>query len=364
MDTLTLCGWSAFQWHRIPPLVRMLYLSAIEDDAPLADLLDPSAGPLLGGIDYPLRVLAPDINHKPHREGVAIPHLSGIASCQRPHRICRGLYVTDLPVTLLMLSRDLSVERMALACSELCGRYSVFKPSSDVQMLLDQIDRGDLSDFGDLAEDILLEQRHGWQQARDPSGRPTSLWKRPAMLSRRAIEDFISSLPSRTRGKNQLGKALGFMAENTASPLETMAAILLGQPRRRGGEGIGRPMCNLEIPLSSEARRIAGQGACYGDLCFRKQDGGLLDIECHSKTWHAGSLKTMSDMERATALECMGVEVLFLTDGQLKDSAQAAEIARVARKKLGISQPDPSVKLLTRRDALRREILVDWRTFT
>lgn len=362
MDTLTLCGWSAFQWHRIPPLVKMLHLAGGGDDACLDELLDASS-PLFGGIDWPLHAHARDVNHKPARRGLVEPHLCSAidASCLVHTSGC--IAIMDPLATLLTLAQMLSCERLALAGSEMCSGFAIFRPDTGLQAILDQVNQGDLSPLGDYAEDAIPEIRFGWQQARDLNGRPTDLWKRPALLTISQIEEYVAGLPVRTQGRTRLRDACKLMVAGAASPLEAKAAILLGQPRRRGGEHLGPVQCNLPIPLNPEARQIARQSICYGDLCFTGPNGRLLDIECHSKTWHDSSKKALSDMARATALECMGVEVLFLTDEQLRDDMQAAEIARRAREKLGIKLTDPAIQLLAKRTALREQILVDWKSF-
>lgn len=367
MDTLTLCGWSAFQWHRIPPLVKMLHLADGGDDARLDELLamGKAGDPLFGGVDWPLHAHARDADHKPRRGDLLVPRLCGSVTPRDPRvePVGHGFFAMNPLLTMLTLASQLSPERLALAGCELCGTFSIFKPDPGLQAELDAIRDGNVAHLGDLAEDLLVEARLGWQQARDINGRPSDLWKRPPQLAIHEIHDFISGLPDRARGKKNLLKAIDLMVERTASPLEATAALLLGQPRRRGGENLGTPLCNHPIPLGSAARQIAGQTICHGDLCFQGRNGVMLDIECHSKAWHDSSEKAMSDMQRATALECMGVDVLFITSDQLRDDSQAAEFAQLARRKLGIKQADPTVGLLRKRDELRKQVLVDWKTF-
>ena len=108
MDTLTLCGWSAFQWHRIPPLVRMLHLSGIEEGA--SALPDDPSLPLLGGIDRPLHVLAADDAHRPRAAGIKPLVHSLLPPKTSLIPICDGLFVTNVAYTVLTLccsdSRD------------------------------------------------------------------------------------------------------------------------------------------------------------------------------------------------------------------------------------------------------------------
>lgn len=365
MDTITLCGWSAFQWHRIPPLVRMLHLSGIEEGA--SALPDDPSLPLLGGIDRPLHVLAADDAHRPRAAGIKPLVHSLLPPKTSLIPICDGLFVTNVAYTALTLARSLSTARLALAISELLGSFAVFKPPFELQIVLDQIAAGNVSEFGDLGGDLLFESLRGWQQARNLKGQPTDLWQRPALTSLEQLRQFAYDLPHRTRGAQRLKDALAIAVEAAASPLEVEAALLLGLPRRKGGEGLGAATCNKMITLSPEAKRIAGKSVCYADLFFtapRKQTRArALDIECQSVAWHDGTEKTLDDNARATALQCMGLNVMFLTKRQLEDDELAAEIAREARSRLKVNAPEPGAALLEQRAKLRREVIVDWKTF-
>lgn len=59
----------------------------------------------------------------------------------------------------------------------------------------------------------------------------------------------------------------------------------------------------------------------------------------------------------------MGLNVMFLTKRQLEDDELAAEIAREARSRLKVNAPEPGAALLEQRAKLRREVIVDWKTF-
>ena len=159
------------------------------------------------------------------------------------------------------------------------------------------------------------------------------------------------------RGKARLQKASALMQKNAASPFEVCAGILLGFPRRLGGEGFGGFSFNHKVALSREGRLLAQRQFCMCDLFWEKSN---LDLECQSALVHQGECGFLSDSDRSTALSYMGINVLPITYAQLHDTQRFAALVKVIGRLLGTrlrTKTDAQVKLSSE---LRKEVMGDW----
>ena len=393
METMTLCGWSAFRMHRVPPVALWLALLADADhlrrpsargyrkaahllarlgfDAP-ADICAPTdrLRPTTAHLNARVRKLS-TTTIKPVSQPVPIPldvleHL-GLAS---PPFDLRAL---SPEASLLSLAPRLGPERLALAASELMGSFGIFRPTPDLQSRLSMAARkgatspSTVDEAGTLPRSIRREARYGrWQQLTEPDKAPSNLWQRDPLLTHARLAAFVQDAEG-LHGCDILRGACRMAVPGTASPFEAQAAILLGQPRRRGGEGLGTPVCNKKVVLDPGAKALAHQAVCYCDLYFEgPRSGRRLAIECHSRTWHArGDEKRVADANRQAALERMGIDVMLLTHEMLRDAKALSHFVELARAKLGLRQPRDSKDLRERRERLRSAVLGvrDWEGF-
>lgn len=410
MDTITLCGMSAYQALRIPPPVLWLALLACAES--------PSR-PALGGIGHtllllealgvrrPIEVLRPTPGQRTHTsrlKGRSLRLPQGDQSttplvAKAVVRACgsdplRGLQAPSPHAALLTLAPQLGSARLALAASELMGSFAVYRPSPTIQACLDAF-AGRVSppspsaldgsllpaeraagmsfrflESGRCPDELQRLLTHevrdgGWRQAVDPNGMPTDLWRRDPLLTPQALMQYAKEARS-FHGGRILADGSRMALPNTASPFEAQAGILLGEDRRRGGEGLGRPTCNQRIALGARARAIARQSVCYCDLLFEgSRRTKPLDVECHSRRWHdAGVEKRILDANRQTALAHMGVNTRLLTFETVADDDAFATFVETCRMDLGLVAPPPASDVLQRRrEVLRAKVLVDWETF-
>lgn len=148
-------------------------------------------------------------------------------------------------------------------------------------------------------------------------------------------------------------RALPFIVERSASPMETVSEMLLCLPYRHGGYGLPTPEMNFEIPLSGRAVQLAGQGVCYADLCW---DYVRFVYEYHGLYDHANPQDFQDDRGRVDAIKLMGYNVMEVTYKQVSNllafESIAVEIARIAGKKI---KPN-SLGALRSRQNLRSEL--------
>lgn len=165
----------------------------------------------------------------------------------------------------------------------------------------------------------------------DPS-EDEGLGKRSVPLtSRERLADFIASARG-LHGYRQAQKALAFVLNHSASPMETAVVMLLHMPYRYGGYSLPAPMLNLSIPLQGRARKLYGASVCYGDICWKKPP---LDLEYLGVEPHVGGAKMIADRSRTLAIAEMGFQVIEITKEQVFDLEAFDIIARRIAKALG-----------------------------
>lgn len=160
-------------------------------------------------------------------------------------------------------------------------------------------------------------------------GANRQLQERPALTTTQAIRAFAALLP-RTATATAL-KALDFVLDGAASPMEAKTAMLLTLPTSWGGYGLLQPALNPELAVSSEARRLYPHATVRPDLYWADARFALeYDGDVHeADDTHA------RDVARLGALAAMDVEVLTLSASQIYDAAAFHQAAQVVAGRLG-----------------------------
>lgn len=173
MDII-ICGWTAFQYMRKPPVVRMLeaWLSSHPEVVLPGNKDWCTTGAhesLRPAPECPIDVLACSEKERLRGKGFRSHRLTGadaslltrsvhpapLAQDRHKRRIDR---ITTPAATLLTMAMDIGHEKLALAASELLGSFSVFTPNPFCQAILDGLVReGPVS--RELAEVIRLVPR-------------------------------------------------------------------------------------------------------------------------------------------------------------------------------------------------------------
>ena len=385
MDTI-ICDISAFLFWRMPPLVRPLVLGA-EDDATLWRIAAPerlarlrqeivAASPLAGLADArapnahfgeagsalldalpllaafargPVDVLVREPGERRTSQLVKPRVWAGALTETDVVHVAPGLAVVTPALALQQIAARTTTVRTAMLASELCGCFSVYRGPEPVTRLLQELfDEGRLASYG------------GWRAAADNEGRLTGLWSRPRFYTVERLRHLAEGAGS-PRGRARLVEAAALALENAASPFEVQAGMLLGLPDSLGGEGYSGFSHNYELALNASARRLAGRGTCRCDLYWPASEGHrALDLECQSRLFHVGIESGLSDADRATALQSMGVEVLLVTYAQFSEVARFDALSAAVAEKIGRTPPAHTREFLGVRKELRSQVLVRW----
>ena len=345
---LTLCGQSAFYYHRIPPQVLGLYPAVSLDNM---DRRCCSLGN---------HALVEDLLHMPLHRFVFSREQVGSRSLFKSHLLTQepppgsfrqtehGFDVTSPEFTLLNLATQVSRNQLLMACYEMCGSFAVFTPCKRTQQQLDE-----------AMSLKLIPPDCGWKRVVDTKGNDTNLWKRPPLLSAADIAAFAKQAAG-LRGVKQLRRAAEHMTGQTASPFEVQTSILISLPRDEGGLGIDITN-NARIPLSEAARSLYNKTCCYADILIESATDSMgVILECQGRSAHDSEAASLSDAERATALTSMGYDVIQITYDQIKDKKSFDHITELIHKKAGLPYTPKTKQERTAEDTLRQELFVDW----
>ncbi|MBQ6454118.1 MAG: hypothetical protein IJJ14_07155, partial [Coriobacteriales bacterium] len=95
----------------------------------------------------------------------------------------------------------------------------------------------------------------------------SGFYERTPLTSVQRIKDALDHLRGH-HGIKRARKALDFVLDGCASPMETVLACMLTLPNDMGGEGFAPPIPNKEVILDEIARRITGTRTCRVDLAW------------------------------------------------------------------------------------------------
>lgn len=380
METI-ICDITAFDYWRIPPLVRILLAGDTRDPALRGtideqDILalrsavaeEPLCQALLKPNPSTRNLSATAKNLRPVAPLLAANQTTPIDVLVHEHRACHAssivaprLWSHDLPLgacadiydemrvvtpafALLQLAGKLDLVPTLLLASELCGSFTVFNPCRPIADALQKMAR-----CGSIPE------VEGWHPFVDGNGNVSTLWSRPPLVTPRNLHEMAVNSNSK-RGRKRLLSVATLVMADAASPFEVQAALLFGLPRHMGGEGLGGLQLNKKVELSSAARMLAQRECCYCDLYW---DEGV-DVECQSALVHENRLSFLSDSRRAAALQHMGIKTLPITYDQIRSEKQFDALAQTVASLRGIERKPKTDRHKSSARNLRKQLFVGW----
>ena len=182
------------------------------------------------------------------------------------------------------------------------------------------------------------------------------LVERPPLTTRARILDVISQSHSPSPIA-RARRALDYVGEGSASPMETSGTMLACLPKPKGGYAKPMPLLNQRIDYSPVARRMAGVGFARCDMYWPDQ---AVAVEYDSDMEHTGSERIAADAMRRSALRYDGVEVLTLSKIQTMNPALFDDFMLALDKALGLPasknpRPDPNAQAALRKLVFGRD---------
>lgn len=220
--------------------------------------------------------------------------------------------------TFLIMAHLLSVEELALFGLELCGFYCIDK--------------------------------------RDPKGFVSGV--KPQMTVE-SLTAFLEGCAG-ARGIKNARRAVRWIANRSASPMESILTLLLCLPRHLGGFGLPMPKLNVSV---NELHRANRPERDPNDTRFVVDKGPFVDLywdgitlESDSYLEHTGRERIARDSLRRILLEELRVRSFSVTTEQVNHSSQLMRVARIVSKYLGRKFHAVDRELLRRNAALRAKL--------
>lgn len=225
----------------------------------------------------------------------------------------KDVVVVSPALSFLQMAESFPLETLVVAGMELCGRYAV--------------------------------SREGAISSRCP------------LTSASRLRRFVGQAEG-MRGVKKARRALRFVMDDSASPMETSLALLLSMPHSLGGYGLPRPVMNLRIDAVAFDKCMVGHCAesrfFRGDLCWPQ---AKLCVEYDSDAYHTGADRIAHDSWRRTELHLAGFSVVTITRGQLYDVSSMDRVARLLAKQLGVRARRKDALFAERQRSLREALL-------
>lgn len=228
------------------------------------------------------------------------------------------VYVPNPEFMFVLMARYLSLPGLMMLAMELCGHYRL---------------------VGAVSNAPLTSNR--------------TLYGQRPLTSVARLQQFVSRADG-FRGVKACRRALKYVADNAASPMETILYLLLCAPRYLGGYGIARPVLNARIPVNGHADSITSARHLVPDLYW---PDAHLDIEYDSEEFHSDSVSLVNGRRRTLALQAMNVQVISMTYDILRDFDAFDAVAGTIMRTLGQRNARLTDELRRKRILLRNELL-------
>jgi hypothetical protein len=156
---------------------------------------------------------------------------------------------------------------------------------------------------------------------------------------------------SNVKGIKNARRALQYIANGSASPMETILVMLLILPYQLGGCGFSMPSLNHPVDVSHGAGRSSRY---YCDLFWASEK---VDVEYDSDIYHTGADRIARDGARRNALSSVGVTAIVVSKMQIMNVSRFREVAEVLGRLLGKQLKYPMPEFVVSHNALRSQLL-------
>jgi len=159
----------------------------------------------------------------------------------------------------------------------------------------------------------------------------SGFYSRPQLTSVSKLSAFVDRMEGADGVKNAR-KALNYIADGSASPMETILVMLMILPYRLGGYGLPVPELNSRITPVKEIRSNSSKSFYSCDLLWRDAN---LAVEYDSNQYHTGAERIASDSKRRNVLNAIGITVYTVTSKQIYSYKELEKVAKLLAIRLG-----------------------------
>jgi len=246
---------------------------------------------LIRGIPAPLDV-AVKVPEARRESQITKPH---VMSCHLPEgcfvEAGGGVFVSSPELCFFQMARELSLIRLIELGFEFCGTYS-------------------------LAAEYTIRT--------NPVAAKVGLNVRRSLTTKKKLLAFSSRIKGE-RGTAKALRALRYISDGSASPMETILVMFLSLPCKLGGYGLPMPELNARIDPVKAAKKSASKDYYFCDLYWPDAN---VPVEYDSDTHHTGAERIASDNKRRNSLTVAGVNVITVTNQLIRNRKELEKVAK------------------------------------
>ena len=213
-------------------------------------------------------------------------------------RVSNKIAVSTPPLCFFQLANDLPLIKLIELGFELCGSYSL---------------------------------QGAKEKSIEPIGADKNIYGCPKLTNTKVLKAFVNRMVG-VNGYKKASRALRYIADGSASPMETILFMLLTLPNKLGGFGLQGAELNRRINPKNNAKQRA-KGEYY--VCDIFWPEANLAIEYDSDTYHTGADRIASDSKKRLNLASYGITVITVTRIQIRNIKEFETLAKLIAKKLG-----------------------------
>ena len=240
-----------------------------------------------------------------------------------------GLMVSSPEFCFLQMAEELSLVKLIELGYELCGTYSM--PTDAISTTATAAVPPEEPRLPIKEDRPAIRQKHDVGPNEESPASKRGFNTRPALTSKRKLETFLARMLG-IKGHQKAARALRYIADGAASPMEAKLAILLTLPYKLGGYHFPTPEHNGRIAPGKTAKQIASKTYYACDLFWHDY---ALAVEYDSDQHHTGADRIASDSKKRNALSMMGVTVVTVTNQQLHSVLELEKVACVLANHMG-----------------------------
>jgi len=276
----------------------------------------------ISGLSLPLDVTVSAVDSRRPTQ-IFRPHVfAGVMPDRCLVNIDNELLVASPEFCFFQMANEIPLVKLIELGYELCGSYSLPAfGTADEDFAVEAVESAD--------EDLVAEAADEDFTAK-AADKDTAFNVEPLTRKKR-LEAFVSQMTGK-HGRKRAARALRYIADGSASPMETILAILLVLPNNLGGYGFPLPEMNRKIESKPTTSGYLGKQFYKCDLFWK---GSAVAAEYDSDLYHSGFEKISDDSIRKIDLSLSGINVVTVTNKQIHSIEEFDKVARTIASKMG-----------------------------
>ena len=271
------------------------------------------------GLSYPVNLLVGSHNARRKSKIVAPRIFTGSTPKGCFISIGGGMVVSAPPLCFIQMAYELPLIKLIELGFELCGSYSLHASTKHGTSLADVNNSG-------------------------PADIDRTLYGHKQLTNIKEIKEFTTHMKGMHGYKKAL-RAIRYIIDGSASPMETILVMLLTLPYKLGGYELPAPELNKRIDLGYAATLRPGSSFNKSVSSFVRSGRAYyvcdlfwpevkLAVEYDSNFYHTGADRIISDSEKRLDLNTLGINVITVTSRQIRNIDEFENIAKLFARKL------------------------------